>query len=57
MHIGIDMESEVRVSARGRATAPDGMLEDELGLATRSMAGQGKGSTPAVVKKIRYFRA
>lgn len=50
MHIEIDMRIEVQGSARGRATVLDRMLEDELGTTTRSMAGQGKGSTPAVVK-------
>jgi hypothetical protein len=54
MHIGIDMETEMRVSARGRATAPDGMPEVGPGLARRSMAVQGRGSPPAVVKWIRH---
>jgi hypothetical protein len=57
MHMQIDMQIEMEGLARGRATAPDRMLEDELGTTTRSMAGQGKGSTPAVVKRIRYSRA
>jgi hypothetical protein len=38
MHIEIDMQT----AAGGRATAPDGMPEDELEEAARSMAGQGR---------------
>ena len=54
MHMQIDRQIEMPIkmqgSARGRATAPDRVLENELATATRSMAGQGRGSTPAVVK-------
>ncbi len=55
MHMQIDMPIEMPSSARGRATAPDEVLEDELAAATRSMAGQGRRNTPVVVKKIRRF--
>lgn len=57
MHMQIDMQLEMQGSARGRARAPDGMPAEGLGASRRSMAGQGKGSTPPVVKKIRYCLA
>ena len=46
MHIGIDMQVEMRVerqgAARGRAAAPEGMSEDGLEAVARSMAEQGR---------------
>lgn len=57
MHIEIDMGVETRIdvpgAARGRAATPDGMPSSGLGQAARSMAGQGSGSPPVVVKGIR----
>lgn len=42
MHIEIEMRIEMQGSAVGRASTPDGMPEDGLEAAARSMAEQGR---------------